>query len=108
MTCSRLMAGHVGGLVSSRRRGSDDQAPRAARHGAPTKPGGRDAAMSFLIGVPISVVAVLVTAMVHEAGHCGTRKARGMQATPIFRRFPSRLVSTRHAAAPRAPESRRH
>src|SRR5260370_37372587 len=95
MTCSRLMAGHVGGLVSARSRGSDDQAPRAARHGAPTKPGGRDAAMSFLIGVLIFVVALLVSVMLHEAGHCVTAKAFGMKATQFFVGFGSTLWSTR-------------
>src|SRR5258708_30107203 len=95
MTCSRLMAGHVGGLVSSRRRGSDDQAPRAARHGAPTKPGGRMATMSFLIGVLIFVVALLVSVMLHEAGHLLTAKAFGMKATQFFVGFGSTLWSRR-------------
>jgi membrane-associated protease RseP (regulator of RpoE activity) len=40
--------------------------------------------MSFLIGVLIFIVALLVSVMMHEAGHFLTAKAFGMKATQFF------------------------
>ncbi len=51
--------------------------------------------MSFLIGVLIFVVALLVSVMLHEAGHFVTAKAFGMKATQFFVGFGSTLWSTR-------------
>ena len=51
--------------------------------------------MSFLIGVLIFVVALLVSVMLHEAGHFLTAKTFGMKATQFFVGFGSTLWSTR-------------
>jgi len=51
--------------------------------------------MSFLIGVLIFVVAVLVSVMLHEAGHFLTAKAFGMKATQFFVGFGTTLWSRR-------------
>ena len=51
--------------------------------------------MSFLIGVLIFVVALLVSVMLHEAGHFVTAKAFGMKATQFFVGFGSTIWSTR-------------
>jgi membrane-associated protease RseP (regulator of RpoE activity) len=51
--------------------------------------------MSFLIGVLIFVVALLVSVMLHEAGHFVTAKAFGMKATQFFVGFGSTLWSRR-------------
>ncbi len=51
--------------------------------------------MSFLIGVLIFVVALLVSVMLHEAGHFVTAKAFGMKATQFFVGFGTTLWSTR-------------
>src|SRR5258708_26383515 len=51
--------------------------------------------MSFLIGVLIFVVALLVSVMLHEAGHFLTAKAFGMKATQFFVGFGSTLWSMR-------------
>lgn len=51
--------------------------------------------MSFLIGVLIFVVALLVSVMLHEAGHFLTAKAFGMKATQFFVGFGSTLWSRR-------------
>jgi membrane-associated protease RseP (regulator of RpoE activity) len=51
--------------------------------------------MSFLIGVLIFVVALLVSVMLHEAGHFVTAKAFGMKATQFFVGFGKTLWSTR-------------
>jgi membrane-associated protease RseP (regulator of RpoE activity) len=51
--------------------------------------------MSFLIGVLIFVVALLVSVMLHEAGHFFTAKAFGMKATQFFVGFGTTLWSTR-------------
>jgi membrane-associated protease RseP (regulator of RpoE activity) len=51
--------------------------------------------MSFLIGVLIFVVALLVSVMLHEAGHFVTAKAFGMKATQFFVGFGNTLWSTR-------------
>src|SRR5260221_4034359 len=51
--------------------------------------------MSFLIGVLIFVVALLVSVMLHEAGHLLTAKAFGMKATQFFVGFGSTLWSRR-------------
>ena len=51
--------------------------------------------MSFLIGVLIFVVALLVSVMLHEAGHLLTAKAFGMKATQFFVGFGSTLWSMR-------------
>jgi membrane-associated protease RseP (regulator of RpoE activity) len=51
--------------------------------------------VSFLIGVLIFVVALLVSVMLHEAGHFVTAKAFGMKATQFFVGFGSTLWSTR-------------
>lgn len=49
--------------------------------------------MSFLIGVLIFVVALLVSVMLHEAGHFLTAKAFGMKATQFFVGFGTTLWS---------------
>jgi membrane-associated protease RseP (regulator of RpoE activity) len=51
--------------------------------------------LSFLIGVLIFVVALLVSVMLHEAGHFVTAKAFGMKATQFFVGFGTTLWSTR-------------
>ena len=51
--------------------------------------------MSFLIGVLIFVVALLVSVMLHEAGHFLTAKAFGMKATQFFVGFGTTLWSTK-------------
>ena len=51
--------------------------------------------MSFLIGVLIFVVALLVSVMLHEAGHFVTAKAFGMKATQFFVGFGTTLWSRR-------------
>lgn len=51
--------------------------------------------MSFLIGVLIFVVALLVSVMLHESGHFLTAKAFGMRATQFFVGFGTTLWSTR-------------
>lgn len=49
--------------------------------------------MSFLIGVLIFVVALLVSVMLHEAGHFAAAKAFGMKATQFFVGFGSTIWS---------------
>ncbi len=49
--------------------------------------------MSFLIGVLIFIVALLVSVMLHEAGHFVTAKAFGMKATQFFVGFGTTLWS---------------
>jgi len=51
--------------------------------------------MSFLIGVLIFIVALLVSVMLHEAGHFATAKAFGMKATQFFVGFGTTIWSTR-------------
>jgi membrane-associated protease RseP (regulator of RpoE activity) len=51
--------------------------------------------VSFLIGVLIFVVALLVSVMLHEAGHFATAKAFGMKATQFFVGFGTTIWSTR-------------
>jgi membrane-associated protease RseP (regulator of RpoE activity) len=51
--------------------------------------------MSYLIGVLIFIVALLVSVMMHEAGHFLTAKAFGMKATQFFVGFGSTLWSTK-------------
>lgn len=51
--------------------------------------------MSYLLGVLIFVVALLVSIMLHEAGHLVTAKAFGMKATRYFVGFGNTLWSTR-------------
>src|SRR5260370_21136148 len=51
--------------------------------------------MSVLIGVLIFVVALLVSVMLHEAGHFATAKAFGMKATQFFVGFGTTIWSTR-------------
>src|SRR5215471_7786288 len=51
--------------------------------------------MSFLIGVLIFIVALLVSVMLHEAGHFATAKAFGMQATQFFVGFGRTIWSVR-------------
>jgi membrane-associated protease RseP (regulator of RpoE activity) len=53
------------------------------------------AAVSFLIGVLIFIVALLVSVMLHEAGHFATAKAFGMKATQFFVGFGTTIWSTR-------------
>src|SRR5215469_17617475 len=60
-----------------------------------TWPGGRVGAVSFLIGVLIFIVALLVSVMLHEAGHFATAKAFGMKATQFFVGFGTTIWSTR-------------
>jgi membrane-associated protease RseP (regulator of RpoE activity) len=50
--------------------------------------------MSFLLGVVIFVVAVLISVILHEAGHFLTAKKFGMQATQFFIGFGPTLWST--------------
>lgn len=50
--------------------------------------------MSYLIGVLIFVVALLISVMLHEAGHFVTAKAFGMKATQFFVGFGSTIWST--------------
>src|ERR1700735_2339039 len=57
--------------------------------------------MSFLLGVVIFVVAILISVILHEAGHFLTAKKFGMQATQFFIGFRATLWSTtRGEAAP--------
>src|SRR4029077_8881057 len=103
MTCSQLTTGHACALVSSRKRVPDDQARSAALGGTRTPPGrgagippgGRGGTVSFLIGVLIFIVALLVSVMMHEAGHFLTAKAFGMKATQFFVGFGTTLWSTK-------------
>jgi membrane-associated protease RseP (regulator of RpoE activity) len=50
--------------------------------------------MSFLLGVVIFVVAVLISVILHEAGHFLTAKKFGMKATQFFVGFGQTLWST--------------
>jgi membrane-associated protease RseP (regulator of RpoE activity) len=50
--------------------------------------------MSYLLGVVIFVVAILVSIMLHEAGHLLTAKAFGMRVTRYFVGFGNTLWST--------------
>jgi membrane-associated protease RseP (regulator of RpoE activity) len=50
--------------------------------------------MSFLLGVVIFVVAVLISVILHEAGHFLTAKKFGMKATQFFIGFGQTLWST--------------
>jgi membrane-associated protease RseP (regulator of RpoE activity) len=50
--------------------------------------------MSFLLGVVIFVVAILISVILHEAGHFLTAKKFGMQATQFFIGFGPTLWST--------------
>jgi membrane-associated protease RseP (regulator of RpoE activity) len=50
--------------------------------------------MSFLLGVVIFVVAVLISVILHEAGHFVTAKKFGMKATQFFIGFGPTLWST--------------
>ncbi len=50
--------------------------------------------MSFLLGVVIFVVALLISIMLHEAGHFLTAKKFGMKATQFFVGFGQTLWST--------------
>ena len=51
--------------------------------------------MSFLLGVFIFVVALLISVMLHEAGHFATAKLFGMKATQFFVGFGQTLWSRR-------------
>ncbi len=51
--------------------------------------------MSFLLGVVIFVVAVLISVILHEAGHFLTAKKFGMKATQFFVGFGQTLWSTK-------------
>jgi membrane-associated protease RseP (regulator of RpoE activity) len=51
--------------------------------------------MSFLLGVAIFVVALLVSIMLHEAGHFATAKLFGMKATQFFVGFGRTVWSRR-------------
>jgi membrane-associated protease RseP (regulator of RpoE activity) len=51
--------------------------------------------MSYLVGVLIFIVALLVSVMMHEAGHFLTAKAFGMKATQFFVGFGTTLWSTK-------------
>ena len=51
--------------------------------------------MSFLLGVAIFVVALLISVMLHEAGHFTTAKLFGMKATQFFVGFGQTLWSRR-------------
>jgi membrane-associated protease RseP (regulator of RpoE activity) len=51
--------------------------------------------VSYLIGVLIFVVAILVSIMLHEAGHFATAKAFGMKATQFFVGFGTTVWSFR-------------
>jgi len=50
--------------------------------------------MSFLLGVVIFVVAILISVILHEAGHFLTAKKFGMQATQFFIGFGPTIWST--------------
>src|ERR1700758_304899 len=50
--------------------------------------------MSFLLGVVIFVVAVLISVILHEAGHFLTAKKFGMKATQFFIGFGPTIWST--------------
>jgi membrane-associated protease RseP (regulator of RpoE activity) len=56
-------------------------------------PKGELAQMSYLLGVLIFVVALLVSIMLHEAGHFVTAKAFGMKATKFFIGFGNTVWS---------------
>src|ERR1700730_200144 len=49
--------------------------------------------MSFVVGVLIFVAALLISIMLHEAGHFVTAKAFGMKATQFFLGFGTTLWS---------------
>src|SRR5260370_42337694 len=49
--------------------------------------------MSYLLGVLIFVVALLISIMLHEAGHLVSAKAFGMKATKFFVGFGNTLWS---------------
>jgi membrane-associated protease RseP (regulator of RpoE activity) len=51
--------------------------------------------MSFLLGVVIFVVAILISVILHEAGHFLTAKKFGMQATQFFIGFGQTVWSTK-------------
>ena len=51
--------------------------------------------MTYWIGVLIFVVALLISVMLHEAGHFATAKAFGMKVTQFFVGFGTTLWSTR-------------
>jgi membrane-associated protease RseP (regulator of RpoE activity) len=51
--------------------------------------------MSFLLGVAIFVVALLISVMLHEAGHFATAKMFGMKVTQFFVGFGQTIWSTR-------------
>src|SRR5215471_1953311 len=54
---------------------------------------GRVARMNFLLGVAIFVVALLLSVMLHEAGHFATAKLFGMKVTQFFIGFGQTLWS---------------
>jgi membrane-associated protease RseP (regulator of RpoE activity) len=56
---------------------------------------GRGDSMSFLLGVVIFVVAVLISVILHELGHFLTAKKFGMKVTQFFVGFGNTLWSTR-------------
>src|SRR5437763_914387 len=49
--------------------------------------------MSFVVGVLIFVAALLISIMLHEAGHFATAKAFGMKATQFFLGFGTTIWS---------------
>ena len=51
--------------------------------------------MSFVLGVAIFVVALLVSVMLHEGGHFVTAKMFGMKVTQFFVGFGQTIWSTR-------------
>jgi membrane-associated protease RseP (regulator of RpoE activity) len=51
--------------------------------------------MSFLLGVVIFIVAILISVILHEAGHFLTAKKFGMKATQFFIGFGQTIWSTR-------------
>jgi len=51
--------------------------------------------MSFLLGVAIFVVALLISVMLHEAGHFATAKLFGMKVTQFFVGFGQTIWSTK-------------
>src|SRR5260370_16498880 len=51
--------------------------------------------MSFVLGVVIFVVAVLISVILHEAGHFLTAKKFGMKVTQFFVGFGNTLWSTK-------------
>src|SRR6516225_4623863 len=69
-------------------------APRASRGGRGMEEG-RVARMSFVLGVAIFVVALLVSVMLHEAGHFVTAKMFGMKVTQFFVGFGQTIWSTK-------------